>query len=815
MTFVDEGSSDINSLDQGSYYSKDSSEAAPLATYLERPVRILSMTWNETDPIKTITLLNPFYAFVSNPSIQRKIQNYAFIRFSLKIKVIVNASPFYYGAMLMYYHPLQAFKTHGIQTTSNNLELVPYSQFPHVWIYPQENKGVEMTLPFLLPVNYFRTAVAQDFQLAGELVLVVYAPLRSANGAVGQGVSIQVFAHAENVEMSGPTMGLMLQGDEYQINGPVSKIASAVSSVASRLSDVPVIGKFARATQLGASAIGHIASLFGFSRIPYIGKIVSMRPIGLPPLAPAEGEDGHDKLTVDPKNELTIDPRIFGGSGIDELNIQHYCGRESWLGAAQWATTTAVDTIIADAPVHPQVSRWQYDSVTPPVKAMYLTPMGHMSHLFQYWRGSIIFRFVIIASPFHKGRLRFVYDPYPSSTSGVYQEAGEGSVLRTEIFDIGVSREFEVEIPYHQPTEYLRTRDLFNNYTLNYGNNDNIVAPGIINGQFALKVQTLLSAPVADAPVSVQIFIRAGKDFELAAPKAMMEGDLSPNFTSAFPLQGETIKQSINNDTFGSQSRHLIYMGERIVSAAPLMKRLCFVASRPCCRGSYSGGANHVSSFRFNFNQLPVTPGYIPVTLSDSTALASVAGIITTGTNYAFQHAFWSPLTWLSQCFLGRRGSINYDFNVIYNNNGISPCAPVFKIYRQPAFAVTEISGTVYYTVVASGTEEQALGHMYDNTGSGIQGSSATSMKMQSNGSVNLPMYSNMRFYTTELVSAFKKKTTNWIDNELSWFCGEFDTVEGLVRSTHLQQYCGAGPDYSVGFFLCVPTLWVTTTIPG
>jgi hypothetical protein len=44
-------------------------------------------------------------------------------------------------------------------------------------------------------------------------------------------------------------------------------------------------------------------------------------------------------------------------------------------------------------------------------KALYPTALAYASFPFRYWRGSLKFRFEVVCSKFHRGRLRLLYDP--------------------------------------------------------------------------------------------------------------------------------------------------------------------------------------------------------------------------------------------------------------------------------------------------------------------------------------------------------------------------------------------------------------------
>jgi len=114
-------------------------------------VLLSTITWNESDSAGADNYIDPWNLFFSDARVKKKIDNYSFLRCKLKIKVVVNASPFYYGAMRFCYIPARGYKNEQILFDGSNLNhLIPYSQTPGFWIYPSSSTGGEMELPFFV-----------------------------------------------------------------------------------------------------------------------------------------------------------------------------------------------------------------------------------------------------------------------------------------------------------------------------------------------------------------------------------------------------------------------------------------------------------------------------------------------------------------------------------------------------------------------------------------------------------------------------------------------------------------------------------------
>jgi hypothetical protein len=112
----------------------------------------------------------------------------------------------------------------------------------------------------------------------------------------------------------------MNSGDEYG-KGIISAPASAIAKAAGMLEAIPMIAPYARATEMVATKVGQIAALFGYSRPAVISDIVLQKPSPTGNLANVDAADAVNRLTLDSKQELTIDSRTVGLDGSDQMTI--------------------------------------------------------------------------------------------------------------------------------------------------------------------------------------------------------------------------------------------------------------------------------------------------------------------------------------------------------------------------------------------------------------------------------------------------------------------------------------------------------------
>lgn len=790
VTFIDSTSSYIDdySAAPSSVTLHDQSVVSDMQKFLTRPVRIRTITWNESDPQGQLLTIQPWGLFLNDTRVKNKLNNFAFLNAKLKVKIMINASPFYYGSVGVSYRPVTDFNNETIiDDNVGNRHLILHSQRPIVWLSPQRNEGAEMTLPFLYYRNWLVASSSSAVNNMGTLTFNVFTPLQSANGVTGAGVTISVYAWMEDLQLSGPSVSLAVQSDEYN-EEPFSKKASAAAKAMAKLGDLPVIGKFATAASMGASAVSSIAHLFGYTNVPVIDNSSPMRSEPFPQFASSEISYPIHKLTLDPKNELTIDKSSFGAENVDELVISKLVGRESYLTSSVWTNTNTIDDILFSTPVAP-CNMWDLTTATYP--RAYLTPMCWVGKLFQSWRGDIIFRLRIIASKYHKGRLIISFDPDGQTGNNVLVIPENANAVMTEILDLDDTNEVEFRVPYQQALPFLLNQNL-----TTAPNWSTSLTPTFAkqseyqNGWFTVKVLTALTAPVLSTNVVMQIFVRGAENLEFANPTSAPQG------WSCWDVQSDEIVTDSKTSTMGDAShpdahQYLVNHGERILSLRQNLRRMTFVgATTPIITGT-----NTLSLYQKYFGKIPPYFGY-----DTAAGIHTAKGLVNTGTTYKFNFVKTTPLNWINTAFVGYRGSINWSFAV----DSRIPLGHV-RVLRQNFGSVpfSNVAQDVV-TTKAYGTLSENAQFYNQNMEPGGAGMSITHQLTNAGINVQLPMYTNYNFAST---SRNRATGPNGGDGELyDTAVLELGLVSDISPSTRIYSYVGVGTDYDPVFFLNVPT---------
>lgn len=618
------------------------------------------------------------------------------------MKILINGNSFYYGRALVSYNPYLTDDNVTLNRAFFEQDLVGASQKPHFMLDPTTSQGGEMLLPFLWPENFLDITQFNWTDDMGRVTIHDFDILRHANGGTDP-ITVAVFVWAEDVVLSVPTTveaqsgtadreldefgfptyveqasGKKKKGptrkvnntrtnDEFVKDGLISKPASAIANAANALSMIPVIAPYAKATSMVASRIGQVAKIFGYSRPQVFEDTKPYVPRFMGNLSNTDAPEPLVKLSADSKNELTIDTRVMGLGGEDELTISAIAQRPSFWQQFDWAESATTDTLLASMLVTPALVRTL--SATP-VTEIHPTALSFAANPFDAWQGSIKFRFNVVCSEYHRGRLRIVYNPRFNDSGPVpYNQ-----VYSTTI-DISEDRDFEYEVKWADIRAWnviygadaapsIPTYSTTTNVT---GGND------FDNGSLSVYVVNELATPSnTSAVVKVQIWVSGGEDIAFAVPSVdgiknlsyfqeqsdiapyVMQSEEAPDMLATSADKSNAPNCSNEIETFGTNmdmmkedNQYLVYQGERIVSFRELLRRYNYHASYwPADVGS---GIRMVT---IDLTDFPYYRGWDPN--------GGDIGLSTGGAIAPFNFCNTTLLNYLTPAFVMRRGALRH-----------------------------------------------------------------------------------------------------------------------------------------------------------
>lgn len=823
---------------------------ADLGNFFARPIKIDEVSWGTGTTL--FKRINPWALYFQNLHVNNRIANFKNLRCKLHVKVIINGNGFHFGRAIMAYTPLHNFDNFGVARNGISQDVIRLSQRPHIYLDPTVNQGGELVLPFFWYHNNL-SIPDEEYTELGVLDLASMQSLKHANGASDL-VTISVYAWASELEMSIPTSispGEVVPeavkrkytpqaGDEYG-QGIISKPASTVARIAGALTDIPVIGPYARATELGASGIAAGASALGYCKPNTLDATVPFRPNAMGNMANTNVSDNTTKLTLDAKQEITIDPRTTGIGGDDEMSIASIARRESYLTSFTWPIG-----------INPEVQLF-YTAVTPTLwdfvptdqePEIHLPALAYATMPFRFWRGTLKFRFQIVASNYHKGRLKIVYDPHYLLAGAV-----EYNTNYTHVVDISEEKDFTIEIGWGSDRPFCQTFLPGRNANITippHGTNPlNIPLDGrLLNGMLGVYVVNTLTTPnsAADNDIGVNVFVSAGDDFQVREPSECLEwyswkpspeeiveppptggGGTCPcpspethvplktaygrkyipqsadealvdaeNTAEPSKPMDQHVEETMANKLSSTDAYDHVFFGESIVSFRSMLKR--FQYHHPLVFTSGNETTTGPGKLRWNSYSFPFYRGYVP-------------GGLDTVTKGDYNYGMMTLMNWLTPAYTGWRGGIRWKVNATFFSD-----LP-YSVGDMAVIRLPEDTSGYNLSVFALG----AFGDAFDKSMCVTKDWSTASGAIATNFNVNPTLEWEMPFAQAKrfLPCGRINHTSSQID--------EFRSTAQSLTFTYGRKgpttfsgktYVAAGEDFSLFFYTGPPVLYYNLAIP-
>jgi hypothetical protein len=813
---------------------------ANLAEFLRRPVKILDANWTVTAG-NYQTVIDPWSLFLNNAQVKDRVEGYRMLQGTLNLRLAINGGPFFYGRAIAAYYPRQAYNDHSFGATTGDFYKMQLSMLPHVFLDPTSSEGGEIVCPFLCPDNWVDLigGTAADM---GRLHICSINDLLHANSSTGT-VNLSVYAWMTNVRLAGPTtnpyatytahageeltygaagisvLGALVAwmrhskcsyigedrsghnveehepkdieahaGDEYG-TGIISKPASSIAKVAGFLGRIPAIKPYARPTEMVANAVGRFAHIFGFSRPAIVSDLCRTKIKGVGNMANTDQHEAVVKLSLDSKQELSIDPRTVGLSDVDEMSFDYIKQKEAFLTAVGWGENDAGGDSLGLLIVGPD--QHNYETINTHFMHQ-LAPLYTLAAPFAFWRGSIKYRFQIVASQLHRGRLRFSYDPYIHA-GGTSPDENE---TYSRIIDLATNRDFEMVVSWNHPHSWLRVYDrLGATDTAHPGGTSSSKSHLYHNGEIRIEVVNELTSPNPSLAqdVYINVFVSAGEDFEVAGPTDQMiaecEYEPQSGIEAHSGTEGEEIIDESDNipespsaitpvgkpEWSASPNSH-VFFGESFASIRALLKRYNYYQTY-----LLTASNNILCIQESNF---PQYPGEVPGAWGFTDATATPASTF-------YNYGAMTLLNWFTPCYVGWRGALRSKY-VALDGDG------TFNVRRFAQPFDQSNSGATSAALSVSSSNATPYNHWLYNRN--VCGNDVTVCRTDGAAEVEFPFYSDRRFAPARrFLDGSGSGGNEWLGENAGHVCiynGKIDRTEFVSR------YVAAGDDFSLFMFI-------------
>jgi len=526
-----------------------------------------------------------------------------FFRGNVSVKIAISGTPFHYGKLLVSYQPyperndnlLEHIAALSVYPTWRPLLMNYLSQSQGSYIIDvKENKPVILKIPFIStkPMHRLFNSVAtvisdvtsyDDFVGAGSLYIATLNQVKAVTTTPSV-INVAVSAWFEDVELGAPTASHVeitteADFDERKV-GPIERLSSQAAQVASALMSVPILQPYALASKMMLGGLSRFAALFGWSK-PVIDKLpayVKNEPFRNG--ANVIGVDTCKRITLDPKQELTVDGR-FLGDGTDEMSISYLADIATYWETFTWQDSDTSLTPIFTAIVNPAMATILYDD---PIAYFYQpTALYFATMPFNFWRGTITYRFDIVCSAFHRGKIAVIFEPNIAQLTLINSSLSLNKQF-VRIVDIQETQSFEVCVEWAHCREWAQTATSLASVSMVNPTSGQALASSLLaNGYITVVPYTELQSP-DDSDVYVNVFVHS-EDMQvnhltydkLPTDRRVPVEELLIEEEEKFELESDTSQDvscdELNTSTAVASLIAYDHFGERPISFRALLKR--------------------------------------------------------------------------------------------------------------------------------------------------------------------------------------------------------------------------------------------------
>jgi hypothetical protein len=658
----------------------------------------------------------------------------------------------------------------------------------------------------------------QDYNSMGEIVIKSFGNLLHANQG-DDPVTITIYLWAEDVVLTMPTGVVPLvpqagkkggkklsqknqnnsitTNDEYG-SGIISKPAAVLAKAAGVLADLPLIRPYALATQMVTGKVGEVAKIFGYSRPSVVSDIQLFKPNPTGNFTNVDAADAVHKLTMDSKAEITIDSRVAGLDGVDQMGILDIAQRESYLTQFAWSPDAGPDTLLWNSRATPMLFGTLGREIHP-------TPMSMIAQCFDVWSGSVKFRFQIVKSDFHKGRLLVRYDPNRLGSAVEY------NTNYSRVVDIAEEDDFEIVVGWAQAQAWLQCGTLGDSF-LNFGTSRLPQTQGQVNGILEIDVLNNLVCPAEDSPISINVFVSMCEDAKFAAPSneklnnfhvfreqnrssleldsqsGVLDGTENPTNPMTDRPTGSSAIQPIASVNDGSDQTYTVFYGDPPTTIRELCKR--YVQTKVWIPQPPPPGFIGISTLVNK--DAPYQTGWDPEGVDVSVDGTTPLNVV--NKDYA---SWWSP------CYAGLRGARRKKY--LFANGGSTNPNVVRGNFNTIGNGQYTNSTLSFVSQTSSRLAKWASTRLAPNSGGGA---SATNLSVNNTIEVELPFYADERFRGARMVRGQSLPSNSHQVSTVSSTSDDTSGFLGQSMSTTYQQWDAVGEDFTLMFFTGCPILY-------
>lgn len=512
---------------------------------LKNPVLVSTVTWTVATQTPGFQLYSATIPgiFETIPNFQQlMLQTYTYFKPTVKVHFQMNSTKFHLGKLIAFYDPFESMlATIGTSPVNRLVNIYSATGQPNAILDAGYNNSIALEIPFEHILAYLTTNSRERSPQMGTVYLLVLNQLAAASGAPQQ-VTVNTLVSCCDVAMHLPIMPHVIDltmRHEMAIEGEKSpkkesqppksvkkEEKGGFGAIFDNIVDVGkggvgavwnvITGNWSKAAKSAGQGFNSLGSLLGqFSLDKPADPLikVSNQLAVVSPIAHMQGVDTSVRLAAAPMGGYL--DTTFSAAPNEESQISEIIKTKMMFKQLSWLDSQAPGTLLQSFVVGPSFNyavpastvyaQTGYSPIIP-------TFLGYFSSFFEFWHGSIAFRFDFAATQFHSGRIIAVFFPNSETTPITTTDLTQLTNNPYFIFDLMEQKSFEVTIPYVSSTPRKRCVNPTNPNT----SSQDELAIGTLN----LYVYTELNHPDnVTGTVPYNCYIGAGNDFRYEVPR--------------------------------------------------------------------------------------------------------------------------------------------------------------------------------------------------------------------------------------------------------------------------------------------------------
>jgi hypothetical protein len=443
-----------------------------------------TLSWGVSTPAgEPLTYYEAPFDLIKSVVMRSAFSRYTYWRGDVTLRVQMQSNSFMNGSILISWMPMC---NSGQTLAVNTGNLRSLSVTKHAIMYAGACSTVELTIPYVHNKTHLDLRVPTEDNVLGTFGIYVQNALRAGPAATSTSVSLTVFASFKNSDfavINPTTVSIVAQG------GIQSKVTNInIEHAASATVDASSVGD---AFTGGATTAPMDLPNVGLNFMPTNNKTY-------PVVCNTANIDYHTVLNTSASTR-PITMAVDTGTSQDEMEIRYLTQKLSFVESFTLSTTNSMgeSLYVADLCPGAELFTMPYESTFTP------TLLSYVSFPFSFWKGSLVFKIVAVASPIHTARVQICsHVGYEAAGLTVDEAFGQ----YTCIFEVRGVSEITIVFPWRSPTEWKKVNGGSNADTTNYS-----------MGQFSVRVLNPLQAMESvSTTIDFNVYYAGGSDYKLA-----------------------------------------------------------------------------------------------------------------------------------------------------------------------------------------------------------------------------------------------------------------------------------------------------------